>query len=59
MPVLLLLHVPPPEASVKVWLVPAQVLSVPLIGDGSGLTVTIAGRELTLVVVGIQPIEHL
>ena len=38
--VVLLLQVPPPVASLKVVVKPAQTLVFPVIGDGSGLTVT-------------------
>jgi hypothetical protein len=39
--VLLLLHVPPVITSVNVVVVPGQMLNVPVIADGTGLTVTI------------------
>jgi hypothetical protein len=46
---LLLVHVPPATASLSVVVAPAQMLVVPLIADGNGLTVT--------VVVAAQPLE--
>jgi hypothetical protein len=49
--VLLLLHVPPVVTSINVVVVPGQILSVPVIVDGIGLTVTI--------VVARQPVPGL
>jgi hypothetical protein len=48
MPVLLLIHVPPPVASLRVVVEPEQTLSVPLIGGGGVLTV--------MGIVAIQPV---
>ena len=45
----LLLHSPPEVASLSVLLAPTQALSVPVIADGVGATVTI--------VVARQPVE--
>jgi hypothetical protein len=39
---LLLLQVPPDEPSLNVVVAPAQTIPVPVIDDGSGLTVTAA-----------------
>lgn len=47
--VLLLLHVPPDDASFKVVVAPAQIPVVPVIGDGTGFTVSIA--------VAAQPVD--
>ena len=52
---LLLLHVPPPSGSLNVTDASWQTLSVPIMADTTGLTVTVAGTELAVVVVGIQP----
>ena len=49
--VLLLLQVPPVDASVKAVVKPAQTLAVPVIAAGSGLTVT--------GVVIIQPVDSI
>ena len=57
--VLALVHVPPPLASLSVWLVPAQVLVGPRTAVGKGLTVTIATVELRVVVVGMHPTVHI
>ena len=38
---LLLLHMPPGVASVKLVINPVQTADVPLISDGNGLTVTV------------------
>ena len=46
--ILLLLHVPPPEASVKLVVNPIHTVLVPFIVPGNGLTVT--------VVVAIHPV---
>ena len=40
--VLVLVQVPPPMASVRVVVPPIQILLVPLMTDGDGLTVTTA-----------------
>jgi hypothetical protein len=45
MAILLLLHVPPMTASVSVWEVPRQILVIPVIGDGIGITVTVVVTE--------------
>jgi hypothetical protein len=46
----LLLHVPPPVASVSVTVPPTHALSGPLIGAGSGLTVKTIERK--------QPVDN-
>ena len=49
-PVLLLVHVPPPATSLNVVVKPAHTLAVPVIDDGNGLTVT--------TLVAIQPVAR-
>ena len=52
MAVLLLLHVPPPEASVKVIVAPGQTTVVPLIApaDGNGVTTASIVAEMPAMV---------
>ena len=45
-PVLPEVHVPPAVASLSVVVSPAQTTAVPVIADGSGLTVTVTWAEL-------------
>ena len=45
-----LVHVPPPVASLRVVVKPAQTVAIPVIDDGNGLTVTIT--------VAKQPVER-
>ena len=49
--VLLLVHAPPPEASLKVVVNPAHTVAIPVIEDGNVFTVTTT--------VAIQPVARL
>ena len=50
MVVLLLLHEPPPVASVKFVVSPAHTVPVPVMADGNALTV--------IVVITLQPVDN-